>query len=47
MDDRCIYCKYFESTHEGCKGAIGEDICTCLLCNEEEVDCADFEEIEG
>ena len=31
----------------GCKGAIGEDICTCLLCNEEEVDCDDFEEIEG
>ena len=46
MDERCISCWHFESTHEGAFGAIGEDICSCRICNEEEENCVDFEEKE-
>ena len=44
MNERCIYCRYFESEHEGAFGAVGEDCCSCRICNESEVDCPDFEE---
>ena len=44
MDERCIDCRYFESEHEGAFGAVGEDICSCRICNESEVDCPDYEE---
>lgn len=46
MDERCIYCKYFESYHEGANGAIGEDICSCRICCEEENPCEEYEERE-
>ena len=44
MNERCISCKFFETTHEGARGAIGEDICSCRICNENEVDCEEYEE---
>lgn len=44
MNERCIYCRYFESEHEGAFGAVGEDICSCRICNESETDCPDYEE---
>ncbi len=44
MNERCISCKYFESTHEGASGALGEDICSCRICCEDEEDCQDYEE---
>ena len=43
MNEKCIDCKYFESTHEGAFGAVGEDICNCRICNESETNCDDFE----
>ena len=47
MDERCIQCKYFESTHEGAHGALGEDICSCRICNEDEANCPDYEDREA
>jgi len=43
MDEKCFDCKYFESTHEGAFGAIGEDICTCRICCQDENPCEEFE----
>ena len=43
----CLYCKWFESTHEGEYGAVGEDIYSCRLCCEDEDPCTEFEESEG
>jgi hypothetical protein len=47
MDERCVDCLFFESTHEGAFGALGEDICSCRICNEDEPDCADYEPKEA
>lgn len=44
MDERCLECKYFESTHEGAFGAIGEDLVSCRICCENENPCEEFEE---
>lgn len=43
MDEKCFDCKYFESAHEGAFGAIGEDICTCRICCQDENPCEEFE----
>lgn len=38
-------CRFFESTHEGAFGAIGEDVCSCVVCGEGGEDCPDYEEV--
>jgi len=44
VNERCIYCKHFEYIKDGAKGMIGEDICSCRICCEEEEDCQEYEE---
>ena len=46
MCERCLSCRFFESTDEGAFVAIGEDICSCRVCGEGGEDCPDYEGID-
>lgn len=44
MTERCLYCKYFESEPILAGKGIAQEIYRCRICNEDEVDCEDYEE---
>lgn len=44
MTEMCVNCKYFESEPVLAGKGIAQEVYRCRICNEDELDCKDYEE---